>query len=343
MRDFDRNSDHDLCLKREYELGGDVLNGVNQGNWRALKDWNSTEFDPSGSWNTVARLDRSLDEYFSPGFAAEGMICGGPPPTDPTDCDDPSDSIADGRYGYDSTTGTYGPDGVTLNPQPRGQELTFVDKPPIEGCGTGPECYEDNAADTISYPFERKSADAARLKQLALNTDGWYRGPNPDLDTLLTGGRSRVVFIDAQNETLTWDGGGGTKTGVLVVWCGNLDMTDVKFQGIIMTLTGDEEEVGEMPLDPSGEPSSTCDPEDPLVDQGKFSVTDSTLKAWFYAEGGDVTDPGIDIGPRTNLDFLPSGTWNLLDLILEDATPTHFALQGWRECYQIADATQCGT
>ena len=83
---------------------------------RVLEDWNSTNFEPPGTWNTVGRLDRR-DTYFDGvGFGAEGMMCGST-----TNCNDPSDSIADGRFGYDSTTGPLGPDGVTANPQPRGK------------------------------------------------------------------------------------------------------------------------------------------------------------------------------------------------------------------------------
>jgi len=74
-----------------------------------------------------------------------------------------------------------------------------------------------------------------------------------------------------------------------------------------------------------------------------LSVTNSDLKAWFYAEGGDVADPGVELGPGTQIDFLPSGTWNLLDLLLEDATPTQFDRKGWRECYKLLPATDCGT
>ena len=114
-------------------------------------------------------------------------------------------------------------------------------------------------------------------------------------------------------------------------------MTNVNsFQGIIMTLNGSGEE---LPPDPeTGQPSTSCGAE-----QGRFGVADSNLNAWFYAEGGDATNPGIDLRPGTSVDFFPSGDWKLLDLIFEDAIPTSFDLQGWRECYQIEDPTQCST
>ena len=148
------------------------------------------------------------------------MICGST-----TNCDDPSDSVAEGRYGYDSTTGPLGPDGITPNPQPRGQQLSFVDKAPInDTCGTGPDCYGPNDPGTITFPFQRKKPDAARLKQLAINTNGFYRGSNPNWNNLLSGDRNRVVFIDAENQPITLEGGGGTKKGIIVVWCGNLEL-----------------------------------------------------------------------------------------------------------------------
>jgi len=326
-------------FKNEYERSNDAdILTITNGN-RVLGDWNSTLYDPPGKWNTIGRLGRNNRSFDGPGFGAEGMIC-----RSAATCDDPSDSIAEGRYGYDSTTGPYGPDGVTPNPLPRGQQLSFVDKAPIDDtCGTGPDCYGPNDPGTITFPFQRQKPDAARLKQLALNTDGFYRGSTPNWDTLLSGDRNRVVFIDAGDQPLTpltLEGAGGTKKGIIVVWCGTLNMTNVgSFQGIIMTLNGQGDL---LPPDPSGAPSTSCGAE-----QGFFKVTNSDLKAWFYAEGGDIDTPGgppgIELGPGTQIDFLPSGSWKLLDLILEDAIPTSFDLQGWRECYQLLPATQCST
>ena len=318
-------------FKNEYEKSNDADILTITGGNRVLDDWNSTQFNPPGNWNTIGRVARNGQRFRDPGFAAEGMIC-----SSTTNCDDPSDSIADGWYGYDSTTGpTNGLTGEP-NPQPRGQVdtvtgltgMTFVDKPPEDPeCGTGPDCYGPNERNTISFPFERKTPDAARLKNLAMQTAGWYRGSNPDWNSLLTGERSRVVFIDAQNQPITFDGGGGTKRGIIVVWCGNLNITNVgSFQGIILTLNGQGDQ---LPPDASGAQSTSCGAE-----QGRLSVTNSDLKAWFYAEGGDVTTPGVSLGPGTQIDFLPSGDWKLLDLLLEDAIPTSFELQGWRELYQ---------
>jgi hypothetical protein len=316
-------------FKNEYERSNDAdMLTITNGN-RVLGDWDSTLYDPPGNWNDIGRRDSRNRMFDGPGFGAEGMICGSNG-VSPINCDDPSDSIAEGRYGYDSTTGPI--NGLTGASQtPKGQGLTFVDKAPLDDtCGTGPDCYGPNTPGTITYPFERRTPDAARLKQLAINTDGWYRGSNPDWDTLLAGDRSRVVFIDAQNATapITLEGGGGTKKGIIVVWCGTLEMTNVgSFQGVIMSLNGQGDL---LPPDPeTGSPSSSCS-----APQGRLSVVNSDLKAWFYAEGGDVTTPGVQLGPGTQIDFLPSGTWKLLDLILEDAVPTSFEVQGWRELYQ---------
>jgi hypothetical protein len=323
----------------------DILNIVNSGP-KPLEDWDSENFDPPGKWNTIGRVKRpgfpGPSRFEGVGFGAEGLICGSTTNCDPLN---PSHSVADGWLGYDSTTGPI--NGLTGASQTaKGQGLTFIDKQPIdETCGTGPDCYGPNALGTISYPFERKSPDAARLKQLALNTGSWYRGSTPDWDTLFPGGdNKRVVFIDAGDaETpLTFDGGNGTEKGILIVWCGRLNMTNFNpsgFNGIVMTLNGSADGEG-LPPDPSGEPSSSCGPE-----QGSFKIDDAGLKAWFYAEaeGGALDPPGIELGPGTQADFLPAGDWRLLDLLLEDPVPTEFDLQGWRECYQIENATQCNT
>jgi hypothetical protein len=110
------------------------------------------------------------------------------------------------------------------------------------------------------------------------------------------------------------------------------------FQGIVMALNGDAAEE-QLPPDPETDAvSSSCGAE-----HGKFSIHHAGLRAWFYAEGGDVSSPGITLGPGTEADFLPSGKWKLLDLLLEDVTPTQFDLQGWRECYKLLPAEECST
>lgn len=315
----------------------DILDVVNSGP-KPLEDWNSLNFDPSGYWNTTGRVKRpgspGPNKFEGVGFGAEGLICGHTGLT--TDCDDPSDSVADGWLGYDSTTGT------------KGQRLTFIDKQPKDDtCGTGPDCYLVNDPDTISYPFERRKPDAARLKQLAINSGTWYRGSNPNWDELFPGGdNKRVVFIDAGDapETpLFWDGGFGNAQGILIVWCGRLEMTNFNpsgFNGVVMALNGDAAEEG-LPPDPDTDaPSSSCGPE-----QGSFKIDHAGLKAWFYAEaeGGEVSPPGIELGPGTQADFLPGGDWRLLDLLLEDAPPERIDLQGWRECYKLLPAEECST
>jgi hypothetical protein len=274
------------------------------------------------------------------------MICGGLPlpdgSADPTNCDDPSDSIAEGYYGYDSTTGpTINPLTGETNPQPRGQVdprtsvrgLTFVDKPPIPGCDPAvQDCYEENDPNTITFPFERKTLGADRLKGLAMETGTFYRGQSPNWNSLLGDRTNRVVFIDAENDPdpITLDGSvnRGSQQGIVVVWCGTLNMVNVnEFKGIIVMLNGQGDQLRP---DPDGTTlSSSCD-----ADQGRLEVTNSGLKTWFYAEGGDVTNPGVSLGPGTEIDFLPSGSWQLLDILFEDAIPSSFEAQGWRELYQ---------
>jgi hypothetical protein len=321
-------------FQREYERSNDAdMLTVTNGN-RVLEDWNSLNYDPPGSWNTIGRLDRSNRFFDGVGFGALGLICGGTPSTDPTDCDDPSDSIAEGRYGYDSTTGPI--NGLTGATQtPKGQGLTFFDKQPTVDPDTGTTTWGPNDPGTITFPFERRTVPPDRLKGIAMDSGTWYRGQNPDWNTLLSGDRSRIIFIDAEGEEITLEGGGGTKKGIIVVWCGTLNMNDVgSFQGIILTLNGQGEEL--RPDDPeTGELSSSCGAE-----QGRFEVTDSDLKTWFYAEAEDdpntptVVEAGVELGPGTQIDFLPSGSWQLLDILFEDAIPTSFEAQGWRELYQ---------
>ena len=87
----------------------DILRIVNSGQ-KPLEDWNSENFEPSGKWNTIGRRKNpSLpgpNKFEGVGFGAEGLICGRTGL--PADCDDPSDSVADGYLGYDSTTGREG-------------------------------------------------------------------------------------------------------------------------------------------------------------------------------------------------------------------------------------------
>jgi hypothetical protein len=328
------------CLKTDYEINnrqGDAgrLTTTNVGQAsNTLSDWDTTSLPrpPLGNWNTVGRLDRRDREFEGVGFGATGLICGSI-----TECNDPSDSIAEGYYGYDSTTGPInGLTGLT-NPQPRGQVdprtgvtgLTFVDKPPIPECDPAVEdCYAENDPNTITFPFERKTLGPDRLKGLAMETNTFYRGQTPDWNTLLGDRTNRVVFIDAENGTLTFPPGNAQRKGIVVVWCGTLNMTDVKFQGIIVMLNGQGDELRP---DPDGAQSSSCD----SPERGTFTATNTQLQAWFYAEGGSVTNPGIDlVGPGTELDFLPGGAWAFLDLLHDTAIPTSFAVEGWRELYQ---------
>ena len=106
-------------------------------------------------------------------------------------------------------------------------------------------------------------------------------------------------------------------------------MTDAKFKGIIVMLNG---QGNELRPDPDGTTlSSDCD----SSERGRFTATNTDLKAWFYAEGGSATNPGIDlVGPETELDFLPGGAWAFLDLLHDTAIPTSFEVEGWRELYK---------
>src|SRR5215217_1597719 len=95
LADFDKDAAYNLCLKREWEVGNDAGKLTTTPGNKVLKDWNSTTYTPPGNWNTIGRLDRLNSSFEGVGFGADGMIC-----ASTTNCDDPSDSVADGRYGY---------------------------------------------------------------------------------------------------------------------------------------------------------------------------------------------------------------------------------------------------
>jgi hypothetical protein len=77
----------------------------------------------------------------------------------------------------------------------------------------------------------------------------------------------------------------------------------------------------------------------PIVRQEKARLRGE--KAVDCAEDKGIFD--FDIEPGTEMDFLPSGQFRLLNLVLQDPIVTDVAAEGWRECYQLSPATECGT
>ena len=335
----------------------------------ALGDWNSQNtkyFNNPGPWNTRGRIKTTIKTtgpkdnptetvqtppFIDPGFAAEGKICGFAA-TDTTTgaCDLAASSVADGVSSYDRTTGLLAPDGITPNPNPRpvvlnragtdvAQKCTFMRKPfPPDNTSYDNECY-------ITYPFPRPQPKPDRLKQVAQDadtpTDRHYWDVATDGIPTLTDWETlfpacpnlttpdpadcmkRVVFVDAQNQTLHFDTNNSARNqGVLVVWNGDLQL-DKTFKGVILNLNGNGSAFG----------ASNCDGVS-CADQGLFRNNGQFCQCWLYSEGNTAARAGVEIGAGSTIKFLPGAEWSFLDDLFQNANPTSFQLQGWRELYE---------
>jgi hypothetical protein len=226
------------------------------------------------------------------GFAAEGLICGN------SSC---SSSIADGVYGYDSTSGT------------KGNNLKFVEKTPPD---------DPNPAGTISYPFPIPTVDAEYLKGLAENQpDGnkYLNLPTQSLnwDTLYPNARSdRVVFIDANGSDINFATGNQARNqGIFVVRCAGVLTMDQNFDGIIIVLKGQSPEHG-----------SGCS------DKARYKCNGVDIKGYVYAEGTSTSSPSIDLISNSVISPLLAGKEHLLGL--SGLGSSKIKLVGWRELYQ---------
>jgi hypothetical protein len=322
-------------FKKEYE-GTLVKNGPDifdtQQSQDELGDWDSRKFTQGqGDYNTTPRGDQKFPADTSKtfnrvGFAAQNYICGTTTPTSHfPKCAQDSDSIADGWYGYDKTTGS------------KGQRVPFVDKQPVNG-----SYLPNDPANTITYPFPREPRpDPANLKQSAISTNSFVKlDPGQQTDPAFwntwipNGSNNRVLFIDARNQDITYNRNDKNTQykGVIVVWCGNLTMQNSNFSGVILTFWDQE---SSLPTAPSEtDPPTTCTSTSPGGGQGKFTAINSDLTAWIYTLGGTPgITPGLTIGDSTSLAFVPSAETDLLGLVLNNPVPTSFAVQGWREVY----------
>jgi hypothetical protein len=311
-----------------------------------LCDWNSAVrmnppcFDDSEleNYNTVSRM-KDGSNYGKVGFAAEGELCGYPDTGSPTavppfgTCEAAgAGSAADGVYGYDSTTGA-DKDGID------GNNLTFVAKeeldPPLN-----PRT-DANLPGTITYPFPRFRPKPEAFKQRAQfpdvendETGAYWPGPPTDASWGLSpGSEGKVVFVDAGNQTLTFDpdldpnptAGGAEYKGIIIVWCGELQLNQ-NFRGIILNLYGD---------DLPGNTQCGNHEDGPVGNVGLFTNNGNSCKCWVYAEGGTSTRAGIVLRPGSSADFLPAGIWsNLPADAFVGPLPTDFVLQRWRELYE---------
>ena len=303
-------------FKTDYEDNGGTLK-LN-GNTDQLSDWDSTKFAApnTGTWNTVGRkghtgynnpCNKSSSVCDRPGFAALGKICGYTGTTKPATCGSAT-SVADGVYGYDSTTGT------------KGNNLTFVNK--------SPQDKNPNDANTITFPFPRPTPNPERLRGYAQETGKYYQGTSPNWDTLFPNGgtSSQVVFIDAQGGTLNFStSNSANNKGILVVWCGNLQL-NAKFQGIVLNLY--PQSSGQLPG------GSTCD-----NSKGIVTNNGQDFSGWLYAQGGNSTTPGIVLKDSTDhttnpsMNNLPSASWTFFQDAFTGAPPTSIGVGSWRELY----------
>jgi hypothetical protein len=309
-------------FKADYEgyTGSDDVLTINNSVGDELGDWNIPP------WNTVGR--KGVTPYSLPyastsepfegvGLAAEGKICGS------SSCQSDSPSVADGVYGYDSTTGT------------KGNMLRFAEK---INCSTGIAEPDRNpngttcstpAQNIITYPFERTVPDPVRLKQLAQNYPGgskYHLGSSPPWNTLFNSASAndpKVVFIDAQGSGVTFNNSTvANNYGILVVWCGKLTL-ESDFKGVIVTLHGNEL--------PGG---TTCGAE-----KGGFVNKGRVLTGFAYAEGDVGGTQGIELQENSVLNPLTGpGRDQLLGYAFgegasEDASVS-VGLTSWRELYE---------
>lgn len=317
---------------------GGALRGANSND--PLDDWYSPNLVPPDNWNLVKRTREapSTQSYSKVGYAAVGRICS-PSITTSNSCLSSDPSVADGVYGYDSTTGDTTDPTLTAPSLHSNLKQFYVKDPPctVSACPTPSTTQPSNK---ITFPFPRVRPDPSRLKTLAQNnprTNTFWGCPTPSSTctppwgtTLFptSAANEQVVFVDAKNNNLTLDIS-NQSTGVLVVWCGNLTLRS-PFRGIIIGMYGDGTSFGASNC--AGDPS-----------KGLFTLetaTNENVQAWVYAEGGTDTPttlgtPGITFRNGTQLKAVPGGG-DLASIAFGTgaAPPTSFEIEGWRELYE---------
>jgi Flp pilus assembly pilin Flp len=293
-----------------------------------LGNWDSTQFAApnTGTWNTVGRTGGDPSLYKTckgngpctkAGLAALGKICGWSPSSTTTATCGSATSVADGVYGYDSTTGTTA----------GGNHLQFVSK--------SPPTLTPQPSGTITFPFPRPTPNAAALRGYAQQVpgnqyfagvptttqwDAWYSNSST---------ANQVVFIDAQGGTVNFNPtGNNNNKGILVVWCGDLQLNK-KFQGIILNLWPNGSVNSQLPG------GSNC-----TDSRGIVTNNGQDFSGWLYAQGGNATTPGIrlrrsnDATTMPSMNTLPSGTWSFYTDFFSGGPPTSVVPQSWRELYQ---------
>jgi hypothetical protein len=141
-----------------------------------FSDWYSPEIPPqsaSHTWNLVRRLQEDhVHPYTKLGFAAEGKICK-PASSTATNCASTDPSVADGVYGYDSTTGN------TSDPTLNNTDAPYLKSNLKQFYRRVPECSYTSCLDPndpnvsppqlsnkLTYPFPLVKPNPTRLKGL---------------------------------------------------------------------------------------------------------------------------------------------------------------------------------
>jgi hypothetical protein len=324
------------------ESGG-VLQGANSKD--PLDVWYSPDLQPPDDWNLVPR---SIDQV---GYAAEGKICSPTNTTTENTCASTDPSVADGLYGYDSTTGD------TTDPILGGinAKQFYAKDPPCTAGGQCPTPLATQPQNKITYPFPRVRPNPKKIKEypgakfFACPTaatsptstctppNGWRNTtPTPLFPT--SAPDDQVVFVDANGNNMTLDIS-NQSTGILLVWCGNLKLSS-PYKGIIINLYGDGSSFG----------ASSCVDPNPINRPIPGTITVDTasnenLQAWIYANGGNTSPtnptgtPGITFNPGSSLKAVPGGgnlASNLASIAFGTSAtpPTQFEIEGWRDLYE---------
>lgn len=194
-------------------------------------DWdttNSANFDPISNLNTVPRRqgpNATDPKIEAAGLAAQGKIC-----KTRTQCSQNSDSIADGKNDYDSTTGA------------KGSNKSFVRKSDADIANN-----TANASGTVSYPFNPNvKFDFETLERIAREQGNYYEGevdivstastiankkyPNPSSD-------QTVFYVKANETTIDYFANYSPPAkGLIVVEGGNFEISNSSsgFEGILI-------------------------------------------------------------------------------------------------------------
>lgn len=275
------------------------------------RDWNTNDaanFTPTSKLNTSPR--RTLPDPASPkvektGLAAEGFIC-----SSSGNCNDASDSIADGVNDYDSTTGA------------KGSQQTFTRKSVDE--------IRNNAANdpgNITYPFNPYAEfDLTTLETIARSQGNYHQGGIDIVDTRTSTSTTNkqypdcssdqtVFYVEANGNDVNYRADYEKATppradcptrakGLIVVENGNLDISNNSngFDGVII-VTKDR-----------GNPASTTG----VYDNGGNETVEGFVIADDEMIIGGTVDPFSIVGDYTQrAGFYDIKEWS------------------WRECYSI--------